>query len=112
MVERRKAGRRSLRRLLGPIPVSYETESAEGKGRIKRLSMRGLVLSCECPPEQGEMVCVFLEDTRGERLEICGTILSVRPVTSREGQAEHEFFVRVDADIDAYLEFYEQSLLA
>lgn len=93
-----------------PIPVAYETDAIDAKGQIRCLSMVGMLVSCEELPACEDFVRVEFTDLEDQRVELCGTVVSLR---AREGQlskGETGFFMRVDADIDAYLQFYHQIL--
>ena len=96
-----------------PISVAYETEGLEGKGQIRCLSMVGMLISCGGDlPAVEEFVRVEFESLDDQQIELCGNVVSLR---AREGQlskGERGFFVRVDSDIDTYLEFYHQILTA
>ena len=95
-----------------PIPVAYETDGLEGKGQIRCLSMVGMLISCGDLPAIEDFVRVEFQSLDDRQIELCGNVVSLR---AREGQlskGERGFFMRVDADIDTYLEFYHQILTA
>lgn len=95
-----------------PISVAYETDGLEGKGQIRCLSMVGMLIACKDLPAIEDFVRVEFQSLDDRQIELCGNVVSLR---AREGQlskGERGFFMRVDADIDAYLEFYHQILTA
>ncbi|MBW2282570.1 MAG: hypothetical protein JRG82_17670, partial [Deltaproteobacteria bacterium] len=61
-------------------------------------------------PETGELVRGLFDDLEGNEIELCGTVMSTRARQGQLGEDEAGFFMRVDADIDAFLAFYEQVL--
>ena len=108
--ERRRSDRKRLRRVIKPVALSFESDSAEGKGQVRSLSMMGMLVSCDSPPEVDEMVRIVFSDLEGCELELCGTVVSTRARYGQLGKHEAGFFMRVDADIDTFLAFYEQVL--
>ena len=110
MDNRRRADRRRLRRVMRPITVAFETDDIDGKGQIRCLSMVGMLVSCRDLPECDDFVRVEFDDLTGQRVELCGTVVSLRARDGQLSKGETGFFMRVDADIDAYLSFYHQVL--
>lgn len=95
-----------------PIPVAFETHDIDAKGQIRCLSMVGMVVSCEEIPEVDDFVRVEFQDLEGRQVELCGTVVSLRARDGQLAEGERGFFMRVDADIDSYLDFYHQVLTA
>jgi hypothetical protein len=112
MENRRRADRRRLRRVMRPIPAAYETDDIKATGQIRCLSMVGLVISCEDLPAVGDLVRVELQSLDDQRIELCGNVVSLRSREGQLSQGERGFFMRVDAGIDTYLDFYHQVLTA
>ena len=110
--DRRRRERKRLRRVIKPVPLTFETDRVEGKGQVRCLSMVGMLVSCDSVPKTGDLVRILFDDLEGSEVELCGTVMSTRARQGQLGKDEVGFFMRVDADIDAYLEFYEQILTA
>ena len=94
------------------MALVFETDSIEGKGQIRSLSMVGMLISCGTLPETDEFVRIVFDDLEGCEIELCGTVASTAARHGQLGEDESGFFMRIDADIDAYLHFYEQLLTA
>ena len=112
MSNRRRAERRRLRRVIRPFAVVFETDAIEGKGQIRCLSMVGMLVSCEDLPDRDAFVRVEFEDLEGKSLDLCGTVVSLRSRAGQLSEGEQGFFVRIEGDVDTYLEFYHQVLTA
>lgn len=95
-----------------PIPVAYETDDVEGKGQIRCLSMVGMLISCEDLPAVEDFVRAEFQSLDDQRIELCGNVVSLRPREGQLSKGERGFFMRVDSDIDTYLEFYHEILTA
>ena len=110
--DRRRRERKQLRRVIKPLPLTFETDSVEGKGQVRSVSMAGMLVSCSSLPKNGELARIMFDDLEGSEVELCGTVMSTRPRQGQLARDELGFFMRIDADIDVYLEFYEQILTA
>ena len=95
-----------------PIPAAYETDDIQGKGQIRCLSMVGMLISCTDLPAIEDFVRLEFQSLDDQRIELCGNVVSLRPREGQLSKGESGFFMRVDADIDTYLEFYHQILTA
>ncbi len=110
--ERRRAERRRLRRVIKPVSLTFETDSVEGKGQVRSLSMVGMLVLCDSLPSRDEFVRIVFTDLEGSEVELCGTVVSTRARHGQLSEDESGFFIRIDEDIETYLHFYEQILTA
>ncbi len=55
--------RTAVRRKTSPLPVSFDTLGAEGKGLLKNVSPKGLCILTRRPLETGSMVHVEFQDS-------------------------------------------------
>ncbi len=66
--------RTAVRRKTRPIPVSFDTLGAEGKGLLKNVSPEGLCILTRRPLEVGSMAHVEFQDSEQNLIKLTGVV--------------------------------------